>query len=53
MTTAKAEDFGASTNLMLGEAIAASGGIFIERRGRAFEDLEAFEACLERLAAQD
>ena len=47
------EDFGHSENLMLIEAILASGGRFIDgpAGGGAGDDLGAFEACAEALAA--
>ncbi|MEL6317748.1 MAG: nucleoside 2-deoxyribosyltransferase [Pseudomonadota bacterium] len=48
-----AEDFGMPANLMIAESVARSGG-FLELAPeiRPFEDLAAFEACLDRLAAK-
>lgn len=46
----QAEDFGRSMNLMMVESILAAGGFIEAAEKRRFDDLEAFERVLARLA---
>lgn len=41
------EDFGLADNLMIDGAIAASGGVFLRQASLEWQDLSAFEACLD------